>query len=57
MDTVEWMIEDSLKWGEYRANRDVLRAVTEPCPETVEWLREHLGLKFRPDDHVPVRHA
>jgi succinate dehydrogenase/fumarate reductase flavoprotein subunit len=46
-DTVEWMIEDSLKWGDYRANRDVLRATTLPCPETVVWLRDHLGLKFK----------
>ena len=46
-DTVEWMVEDSLVWGDYRANLDVLRAVTAPCPDTVKWLRDHLGLKFR----------
>jgi succinate dehydrogenase/fumarate reductase flavoprotein subunit len=47
-DTVAMMIEDSLVWGDYRANKDVLAAVTAPCPDTVKWLRDHLGLVFRP---------
>jgi succinate dehydrogenase/fumarate reductase flavoprotein subunit len=47
-DTVEMMVEDSLFWGDFRANIDVLRSVTAPCPDTVLWLRDHLGLKFSP---------
>jgi succinate dehydrogenase/fumarate reductase flavoprotein subunit len=47
-DTVDMMVQDSLLWGDYRANQDVLKAVTALCPDTVLWLRDHLGLVFNP---------
>ncbi len=47
-DTTDMMVEDSLVWGDFRANQDVLKAVTALCPETVLWLRDHLGLAFNP---------
>ena len=45
-DSAQMMYEDSLSFGDYRANKDVLRAITADSQSTVDWLRG-LGLVFR----------
>jgi succinate dehydrogenase/fumarate reductase flavoprotein subunit len=46
-DTAQWMYEDSLSFGDYRAQKDVLRSITATSQSTIDWLR-NLGLAFRP---------
>jgi succinate dehydrogenase/fumarate reductase flavoprotein subunit len=47
-DSAEWMIEDTLAWGDYRADPALVRATHETSADTVLWLEQHLGLKFKP---------
>ena len=46
-DTAQWMYEDSLSFGDYRANKDVLRSITADSQSTIDFLR-NLGLAFNP---------
>jgi urocanate reductase len=47
VDSPELMYQESLAWGDYRANRELLRAITATSDDTVSWLQD-LGLKFNP---------
>lgn len=47
VDSPELMYQESLAWGDYRANRELLRAITATSDDTVSWLQD-LGLKFSP---------
>jgi flavocytochrome c len=47
VDSPELMYQESLAWGDYRANRDLLKAITATSDDTVTWL-QNLGLKFNP---------
>ncbi len=47
-DSVEWMVEDILAQGLYRANTDVLQALIAKGPDTADWLQNKLGIKFGP---------
>ena len=46
-DTEQKMFEDSLWWGDYQANQDVLRAVVTGQQDTIAWL-QGLGLNINP---------
>ena len=44
-DTEQWMFQDSLAWGDYRANQDILEAIVTGQDDTTLWL-EKLGITF-----------
>lgn len=47
VDSPELFFKEQLKYGEYRANHDLLHAVVADSQNTVEWL-QGLGLVFKP---------
>ena len=48
-DSVELFFEDTMKGGDYKANPELVKYLTENATESAEWLHDYVGVNFIED--------